>query len=281
MKTIVLFAITICLLGNGFAQDKLATDKREHLISANNPLPVPSNGNQQTALLATGLNQGNLSGQVNGQPPKPGTVSDSDGNTYMTIAIGKQVWMAENLKTTKLNDGTEIPEVIADSAWENLSAAGFCWPKNDEMSWKDTYGALYNWYAVNTEKLCPKGWHVPTDADWLALEKAIGMSEKTALSTGRRGAAMASKLAGEANLWTDGALELDESFGSTGFNALPAGYRGGNGQFYETGNVGNWWSSTEYSKLNAWYRGVYFYATDVARYGLDMRTGVSVRCVKD
>lgn len=218
---------------------------------------------------------------VYGQGSNPEVITDVDGNEYKIVNIGRQVWMAENLKTTRFNNGDKIPHIIKDTVWVNLYSPGFCWPENNELSWKNTYGALYNWYAVNTGKLCPEGWHVPTDTDWLTLEKAIGMNAETARSTGRRGITVASKLAGEAGLWTNGALESEDSFGRIGFNALPAGYRGGNGRFYETGNVGNWWSSSKYSPLNAWYRGVYFYASDVARYGLDMRTGASVRCVKN
>ncbi len=101
-----------------------------------------------------------------------GTVSDIEGNIYETIGIGSQIWMAENLKTTKYNDGTEILQVIEDDVWSRLDGPptpAFCWYNNDEASNKEIYGALYDWYAVNTGKLCPAGWHVPSFNEWAVL----------------------------------------------------------------------------------------------------------------
>jgi hypothetical protein len=92
-----------------------------------------------------------------------GSIADVDGNLYKTIQIGTQIWMAENLKTTRFNDGAPIPYVTDDIEWEKLTTPGYCWYDNDPSSFKDIYGALYNWYAVNTYKLCPIGWHVPTN----------------------------------------------------------------------------------------------------------------------
>ena len=94
-------------------------------------------------------------------------VKDTDGNVYHTVTIGTQVWMKENLKTTKYNDGTPIPLVAESKAWGNLSTPAYCW-------FKTKYGALYNWYTVNTGKLCPLGWHVPTDAEWTKLITYLG-----------------------------------------------------------------------------------------------------------
>ena len=92
------------------------------------------------------------------------TVKDIDGNVYKTVTIGKQVWMMENLKTTKYNDGKTIPLVTDNTAWTDLTASEYCWYNNDIAN-KKVYGALYNWYTVNTNKLCPKGWHVSADAE--------------------------------------------------------------------------------------------------------------------
>ena len=94
-------------------------------------------------------------------------VTDFDGNVYDTITIGTQVWMVENLRTIHYNNGTYIPNVT-DSTWQKLSTGAYCW-YNNNVIFKDTYGALYNWYAVNTGKLCPTGWHVPTDDEWTTL----------------------------------------------------------------------------------------------------------------
>ncbi len=92
-------------------------------------------------------------------------VRDGDGNTYSTVTIGTQVWMAENLKTTVYNDGSAIPQVADSAAWANCAAPGYCWYDNNEAVYKNVYGALYNWHAVNTGKLAPAGWHVPTDTE--------------------------------------------------------------------------------------------------------------------
>ena len=97
------------------------------------------------------------------------SIKDKDRNVYKTVIIGTQVWMAENLKTTKYKDGTAIPLVTDGNAWAALSTPGYCWYNNDAATYEDTYGVLYNWYTVNTGKLCPTGWHVPSDAEWTTI----------------------------------------------------------------------------------------------------------------
>jgi uncharacterized protein (TIGR02145 family) len=98
-----------------------------------------------------------------------------DGNTYKTVTIGTQIWMAENLKTTKFNDITLIPLVTDNTAWGALTSAAYCWYANDQTTNKPIYGAIYNFYTVKTGKLCPAGWRVPTDADYQTLEQFLGM----------------------------------------------------------------------------------------------------------
>jgi uncharacterized protein (TIGR02145 family) len=100
-------------------------------------------------------------------------VKDVDGNIYHTVTIGTQVWMAEDLKTTRYNDGTAIPYVAGDLEWKNLRSAAYCWYNND-VSNKTVYGALYNWYTTNTGKLCPLGWHVASNSDWETLINYCG-----------------------------------------------------------------------------------------------------------
>ena len=107
-----------------------------------------------------------------GDTPSAGTVKDADGNKYNTVKIGNQVWMVENLKTTKYNDGTEILNVTSDTQWANLTTGAYCNYDNLESN-AEIYGRLYNWYAVNTGKLAPAGWHVPTDDDWIILENYL------------------------------------------------------------------------------------------------------------
>ena len=105
--------------------------------------------------------------------PTPLTATDIDGNVYHTVTIGTQIWMVENLKTTRYNDGSPIPFVTDSSSWSNLTTPGYCWYNNDTTN-KNTYGALYNWFAVNTGKLAPTGWHVPTDDEWTTLTTYLG-----------------------------------------------------------------------------------------------------------
>ncbi len=115
-------------------------------------------------LLATGCKKGN----------DDSTVTDIDGNVYNTVVIGSQVWLQENLKTTKFKDGSAIPNVTSDSEWGSINTPGFCWYDNDQAANKNKYGALYNWHTVNTGKLCPEGWRVPTNADWTELIDELG-----------------------------------------------------------------------------------------------------------
>ena len=93
---------------------------------------------------------------------QPETVTDIDGNSYKTILIGNQLWMAENLRTTKLNDGTKISYLADKFTWSNSTSPLYCWDNNNENDKNKIYGALYNWYTVETGKICPIGWHVPS-----------------------------------------------------------------------------------------------------------------------
>lgn len=97
------------------------------------------------------------------------TITDIDGNVYETVQIGEQAWMAENLKVITYNDGTPITLEENNTNWSNLSTEAYCWYNNDSVNNADPYGALYNWYAVQTGKLCPSGWHVPSDSEWSEL----------------------------------------------------------------------------------------------------------------
>ena len=197
-----------------------------------------------------------------------GTVSDTDGNTYSTIVIGTQTWMAENLKTTKYSDGTAIPIVTDGGAWAALNTPGYCWNNNDEATYKATYGALYNWYAVNTGKLCPTGWHVSTNAEWTTLTTYLG---------GEAVAGAKLKESGTAH-WTS---PNTGATNETGFTAFQAPSRDSGGGFHDIGGYGYWWTATQADLLNAWFR--YLYNNDIAVAGGDLSKvfGFSVRCVRD
>ncbi|MBC8257206.1 MAG: fibrobacter succinogenes major paralogous domain-containing protein [Candidatus Marinimicrobia bacterium] len=215
------------------------------------------------------------------------TIADYDGNSYATVQIGNQLWMAENLKTTHYNNGDEIQYVQDESSepnvWENLSTGAYGYYE-DNPSYKETYGNLYNWYAVDDERgVCPEGYHVPTDDEYKVLEMYLGMSESEANDTGSRGTNEGSKLAGGADLWYSGILKNNSEFGSSGFTGLPAGYRGyDNGTYSATmGWSGSFWSSSESSSGNAWSRELNYYNSNVIRYSTNKRGGFSVRCLGD
>ncbi len=196
------------------------------------------------------------------------TITDTDGNTYTIVTIGNQVWMRENLKTTKYSDGTAIPDITGNSAWAGLSTPAYCWYNNDQNTYGNVYGALYNWYAVNTGKLCPTGWHVPADAEWTTLTDYLG------------GASVAGGKLKEA----DTAHWRSPNTGATnssGFTALPGGYRVSNGSFLNIGDCGYWWGSTENGTDGAWGRGMYYSDGDVFRGSSNKYFGFSVRCIKD
>jgi uncharacterized protein (TIGR02145 family) len=194
-------------------------------------------------------------------------IKDNDGNIYTAVTIGSQVWMLENLKTTHYNDGTSIPLVTDSLVWLNLSAPGYCWYNNDQVVYGSAYGALYNWHAVNTGKLCPKGWHVPTDEEWSILTDYAG-SESVAGDK--------LKEAGPAH-W--GTINEDAT-NETGFTALPAGSRNGF-QFYAAGDYASWWSATTTDNITAWCRVLYLGLSQAYReYNLKV-FGHSVRCLKD
>jgi uncharacterized protein (TIGR02145 family) len=196
------------------------------------------------------------------------TITDKDGNIYKTVTIGNQKWMAENLKTTKYNDGTTIPNVTEDEQWSKLSTGAWCNYDNDSRSGV-IYGKLYNWYAVNTNKLCPTGWHVPTKAEWeeltiyLAVDGHIN-AEGKALKA----------ISG----WNNNGNGTD----SYGFKGLPGGYRGGRGgSFGSIGNYGYWWSSSEDGADGAWARGLGYGSDGADRGSSSEKDGYSVRCLRD
>lgn len=200
-----------------------------------------------------------------------GTMTDQDGNVYATVTIGTQTWMAENLRTTKYNDGTVIPNVTDEHNWFDLKTGAYCNYNNtinaDTIA---TYGRLYNWYAINTGKLAPKGWHVPTDAEWTTLTDYLGGDSAASRKLREKGT-------------THWKCQNTGATNETGFTALPGGYRNYSyyGQFYEVGEDCRLWSATNFTTSSAWYRFVDCNNSDVGRYGFEKTSGLSVRCVRD
>ena len=199
-----------------------------------------------------------------------------DGYSYAAVLIGNQCWFAENLRTTVYADGSAIPEVTGNSAWTGLSTDARCDYENNAAN-VGTYGRLYNWYAVdNASGLCPSGWHVPTDGEWIVLEMELGMSESEANSTGWQGTDEGTQLKSTSG-WSGGGNGTD----NFGFSALPGGYRDYSvGYFVYAGDGGYWWSSSPNGGY-AWYRNLYFNNPDIYRFSVIPRYGFSVRCLRD
>ena len=200
------------------------------------------------------------------------TVKDSDGNLYHTVKIGNQVWMVENLKTTKFRDGSTIPNVSDNSTWGNygiLNNGAFC-DYNNTATYSNTYGKLYNWYAVTDERnICPTGWHVPTNAEWEALISFLGGQTVA-------GGLMKEKGTTHCSGSNNGATN------SSGFTAIPGGCRQvENGMFYGNGTSCTWWSYSEINVQTAWYCQLYFNQTSINRMAFDKASGCSVRLIKD
>jgi len=197
-------------------------------------------------------------------------VEDADGNIYSTIMIGEQIWLAQNLKTTKLSDGSNIPMIADNVAWNSLSTPGYCWYRNDENSNKALYGALYNWFAVSSGKLCPDGWHVPDDQEWTTLIDYLG---------GGYNAGGLLKESGTEH-WVSPNVSASNKFG---FTALPGGYRTGLyvGSFRTKRFYGWWWTSTEIDLSGARARLMTYDASECVPGTAFKKNGYSVRCVKD
>jgi uncharacterized protein (TIGR02145 family) len=214
------------------------------------------------------------------------TYQDIDGNIYETVQIGDQLWMAENLKVTHYQNGDQIPTGFTNSEWSNLddTETGAFAVYNDDPATAETYGNLYNWYAVADDReICSEGFHVPSDAEWMILEMFLGMSYGEAHDSGNRGTDQGSQLADNADLWVDGALENNSEFGSSGFVALPGGYRSSsNGGYYEMDTNGDFWSSTANDSSNAWFRALNHNTSEVYRtHYYTKRSGYSLRCLMD
>ena len=199
-----------------------------------------------------------------------------DGHTYALVGIGTQCWFKENLRSANYRNGDAIPGNLTDSQWTSTSSgaqtvygegtSAVYGGSSDEVANLTSYGRLYNWYAVNDARgLCPVGFHVPTDNEWTVLENALGGSSVA-------GTALKSSAA-DSPPW-DGS-------NTSGFSALPGGLRSGtNGTFHNLGDYGLWWSSSP-SGSSAWHRTLYSGSSSVPRSSSLVRSGFSVRCVRD
>ncbi|MFP4471830.1 MAG: FISUMP domain-containing protein [Bacteroidales bacterium] len=218
--------------------------------------------------------------------PCPGmpTITDIDGNVYNTVLIGTQCWMKENLKTTTYSNGTPIPNVTDDNDWVNLTSGAYVWFDND-MSWKVSYGALYNWYAaVDPDGICPSGWHVPTNDDWEDLFAYIGGAGPPHGNELKSCRQVNSPVGGDCNTMEHPRWNENSDFWGTddyGLSGLPGGYRTYSGEFGGVGKYCTWWSFSEYSSVFAWKQ-VLSYNDGVVYGSYSTKTGgLSIRCLRD
>lgn len=195
-------------------------------------------------------------------------VKDIDGNEYKTIQIGTQVWMTENLQATRYNDGSKISILTDQLAFYEIKAPCMCRYNNDESTSRKSLGALYNWYAVDTKKLCPPGWHVPSDEEWATLIVFLG---------GDNIAGDKLKDPGVPN-WT---VQDAGMYESSGFNVLPGGFRGKAGFYPATENATIFWTSTEFDAEDAWTRYLQPDAVTVGREHGGKYHGFAIRCLRD
>ncbi|MDY0099152.1 MAG: fibrobacter succinogenes major paralogous domain-containing protein [Bacteroidales bacterium] len=213
-------------------------------------------------------------------------LADIDGNIYTAVTIGTQVWMGENLRVTHFNDGTQIPYVPEENDWINSAIAGYCYFDNDSVTNKPKYGALYNWYAAGADNLCPSGWHVPADADFMELEATLGMDESLLDDINFRGTDQGAQMKSITG-WLNNGIGSNAS----GFNAVPAGLRYyQEGTYLHEGTRTYFWSSDDANPERAYYRQLNATidsdpANDpedrIGRNEAVKTAGKSVRCVKD
>lgn len=208
-----------------------------------------------------------LTGCEKGENP-PGPVTDIDGNVYETARIGNQVWMAENLRTTRLNDGTEIKLITKNQEWNKTSDPALSWYNNDSSLFKVPYGALYNGYTATNEKICPSGWHVPDNLEWKQLVEFLG---DTAIAGGKL------KVAGLSQ-WHSPNKGADNS---SSFSALPAGIRYFEGTFSSLSYFTAFWSSTSKDTYFLVHMSLSYLDSKAVISSRNKNYGFSIRCVRD
>lgn len=197
------------------------------------------------------------------------TAMDVDGNSYHTVMIGDQTWMLENLRVTHYRNGRAIPYVVEEEEWSTLSTGAYCIPGCDSSASRQAYGLLYNFHAVeDTCGLCPKGWHVPTAAEWRTLIDYLG-------GAGSAGGKMKETTPG---LWR---IRVPGTTNESGFSAIPAGGRGQLGSAVDVGYYATWWSSESYDSAYAWHWGLHPDKNSVRFNPGHKTSGFSVRCLKD
>lgn len=199
------------------------------------------------------------------------SLTDPDGNTYNTTKIGAQTWMSQNLEVSHFRNGDPIPEITTDEEWEKAGLErkpAWCYYEGSAEQGK-IYGKLYNWYAVNDSRgLAPKGWHIPTEQEWVVLSKTLGGDELAGKKLKEKGTAH----------WKS---SNESSTNESGFAALPGGLNYSFGTFVDVGITGYWWTSTANGDETAVLYSLSYKDSALTNLFLNKGVGISVRCVKD
>ncbi len=239
----------------GFLPPRMTTTQRDAIVS-------PAAGLVIFNTTTNSLEIRNNSAWVSLSPAQP------CADALPTIQIGTQQWMSKNLDVAFYRNGDPIPQVTDSAAWEGLTTGAWCYYNNDPIQ-GNKYGKLYNWYAVNDPRgLAPQGWHIPSDAEWTTLETTLG---GLSVAGGRM------KEPGTVN-WKSPNAGADNI---SGFAGLPGGYRGFYAEYVDVGTHGGWWSSTQSSFSEVWFRIIYSSVGSVGRLTFPKRLGLSVRCLRD
>jgi uncharacterized protein (TIGR02145 family) len=212
-----------------------------------------------------------------------GSLVDQSGITYKTIEIGSQVWMAENLRTTKYRNGDVIPNVLGtlisdytyDEEWGNLTTGAWVHYNNDSQ-YECPYGKFYNWYAVSdARELCPNGWHVPTYQEWSTLVNYLDPVSNGGLEISTAGGKMKST---GAEYWHN---PNTDATNESGFSGLANGQVSEGGLIMDIGDFGIWWTSSDIYSTNAIIMGIEFNTGNVGKMDNSWNSGYPVRCIKN
>jgi uncharacterized protein (TIGR02145 family) len=223
----------------------------------------------------------------NTMPPEDFTgltdiIHDTEGNPYKTVGIGTQIWMAENLRSTELNNGKDLLNIRNDSAWSLCKVPGYCYYNHDSTQFSKIYGALYNYYVVITDSICPNGWHVPTEKDWDILTRYLGGNQVAG-----------GKLKDHyGQYWYSPNYWISNTFN---FDAVPGGFRDFDtnlsydtdnefGFFLDLGKKGYWWTKNDLLSNDKWIFPVISMSnenTHIAKTTRYINVGASIRCIRN
>jgi uncharacterized protein (TIGR02145 family) len=210
-----------------------------------------------------------------GHTGQEGTIYDIDSNRYKIVGIGSQIWMAENLKVTRFNNGTSISNITDSIKWYWADDPGYCWYNNNSILNKQTYGGLYNYYAVETGLLCPVGWHVPDNNDWDVLIKYIGDRKIVGAKLKQVGF----------DLWKEPNSNPSPATDEYGFRAIPGGYRklsyNIDAEFTGIGSLAMFWCFDASDKYFAAFKYLGSNSSALSSYIKQKRAGLSIRCILD